>query len=339
VTVSISDPFGASADAALPTLAAALDPIKVERAFKRGFPRITSTGFVVPKFIRVTRYKPGRRAVVEYDVRIEEGGQRVGKAILIGKVRARRSGNEGYRLLDLVWGAGFDAASADGISVPEAIGVIPDFRMWFQRKVPGRTATELLAGDDGVVLARRIAEGIHKLHVANVPTERQHTMTDELRILRECLDKVVAQKPEWSARVERVWRACERLGASVPAPRFFGVHRDFYPAQVMVHGQRLYLIDFDLYCAGDPALDIGNFLGHVTEQSLREFGNAHALEKQERALEERFLELAGDQNRVSIRAYAVLTLTRHIYLSTQFPERQKFTEALLELCEQRLGLA
>src|SRR2546426_9353652 len=38
---------------------------------------------------------------------------------------------------------------------------------------------------------------------------------------------------------------------------------------VIVNGERLFLLDFDLYCEGDPALDIGNFLGHITEQSLR----------------------------------------------------------------------
>src|SRR5260221_264135 len=78
-----------------------------------------------------------------------------------------------------IWIAGFDSASADGISVPEPIGVIPRFRMWFQRKVPGETATRLLGGSDGVELAQRIAAAIHKLHRANVPTERQHGMADE----------------------------------------------------------------------------------------------------------------------------------------------------------------
>ncbi len=38
-------------------------------------------------------------------------------------------------------------------------------------------------------------------------------------------------------------------------------------------------------------------------------------------------------------AYTILTLARHVFLSTRFSERSRFTGALLELCEKRLGLA
>jgi hypothetical protein len=89
---------------------------------------------------------------------------------------------------------------------------------------------------------------------------------------------------------------------------------------------------------GDPALDVGNFIAHITEQSLRTLGNAAALQDREQALEDRFIELSGEAVRVAVRAYTTLTLVRHIYLSTQFPERAPFTDRLIELCEQRLHL-
>jgi len=41
--------------------------------------------------------------------------------------------------------------------------------------------------------------------------------------------------------------------------------------------------------------------------------------------------------RPAVQTYATLTLARHIYLSTTFPERRAFTRALLELCEERLA--
>ena len=106
----------------------------------------------------------------------------------------------------------------------------------------------------------------------------------------------------------------------------------------MVDGSRLYLLDFDLYCAGDPALDIGNFVGHLTEQSLRTRGNPAALEDHEAALEERFLELTDGTSRAAIRVYAILTLVRHIYISTRFADRCSLTGTLLETCEERLGV-
>jgi thiamine kinase-like enzyme len=162
-------------------------------------------------------------------------------------------------------------------------------------------------------------------------------MADELRILRECFARMSAQMPKWTGRLAKAMVGCEQLGSSLATPKACGIHRDFYSSQVIVDGARLWLIDFDCFCAGDPGLDVGNFIGHVTEQALREHGNAAALRDVERAMEDRFVELSGEQVRASVRAYTTLTLARHVYLSTQFPERIHTTERLLELCEQQLG--
>jgi hypothetical protein len=83
---------------------------------------------------------------------------------------------------------------------------------------------------------------------------------------------------------------------------------------------------------------VGNFIGHITEESLRTREDAAAWQDREQAMEDRFVELSGESVRASVRVYTILTLARHIYLSTQFPERAAWTEAVLELCEQRLGL-
>src|SRR6266511_2429986 len=335
--MTVIDPSDAASDRELPTLALALDPEKVRPAFKRGLPRLAGEhGVVKVKSITVLRHKPGRRCLIEYDVRVElPEGQRT-KEKVIGKIRARRFGNESYRLLDAIWNAGFDATSSDGSSVPEPLGVIPEFRIWLQRKVDGTEATLRLLEPGGGALASRTAEAIHKLHTAGVPAERSHTMADEVRILHEHLPLVTETKPGLRRRIERLLAACDRLGAAVPPPRPCGIHRDFYPAQVVVQGDRLFLLDFDLYCQGDPALDVGNFLGHVIELGLRIHGSADALRDREAALEERFVQLAGASTRPAIQAYTTLTLARHVYLSTRFTERTRHTEALLELCEQRL---
>ena len=336
--IPVTDPFNAAADAALPMLGAALDPAHAASEFKRRLPSLSGEGRLKLKAIRVVRHKPGKRCVMEYDVEVRRPGEVDHAVTLIGKVRARRSGNEGFRQLEAIWNAGFDAQSADGISVPEPVGVISEFKMWCQRKVPGETATMVLRRPEGAALARRIAEAMHKLHRANLPTERAHTMGDELRILRECFAKLTVQKPGWTARLARLLVACEQLGAGVPPPNACGIHRDFYSSQVIVDGARLWLIDFDCFCLGDPGLDVGNFLGHVIEQALRERGDGAAFGAVEYALEERFVQLSGERVRAAVRAYTTLTLARHIYLSTQFPERAHTTERLLELCERRVDL-
>lgn len=317
--VEVVDPFGCGMDAKMPFLVHALDPHWMQRHFPGKL-----------RAIRVTRCKTGRRCLIEYEME--------DRTALIGKVRAKGLDDSAYRLLESLRQTGFGPDAADGVQVPRPVALIPELQMWLQEKVPGTTATRLLPGPGGVALARRIAEAIHKLHAAGIPARKRHTMADELQILHERVPLVAEKKPHWAERIDRVLEMADRLGATVPEPHGCGIHRDFYADHVIVDGRRLSLVDFDLYCEGDPGLDAGNFIAHLTEQSLRELGDASALSDREQALEERFMELAGERTRGAVRAYTTLTLVRHIYLSTLFPERQPFTEALLELCEQRLGI-
>jgi 5-methylthioribose kinase len=55
----------------------------------------------------------------------------------------------------------------------------------------------------------------------------------------------------------------ERLIASVCAERHCLVHGDFSPKNLLVHGDRLLLIDFEVGHYGDPAFDLGFFLSHL----------------------------------------------------------------------------
>src|SRR5262245_32843332 len=96
--MTVIDPFAAASDRELPTVALALDPEAVSAEFKRRLPRLAGEdGKVKVKSITVIRHKPGRRCVIEYDVRVKRPeAPRVFKTGLIGKIRARRYGTEGY---------------------------------------------------------------------------------------------------------------------------------------------------------------------------------------------------------------------------------------------------
>lgn len=336
--IPVADPFGAAKDVKMPFLSQALNPVHAERFLSHMFLSRTDKEVQIKlRQIRVVRYKPGRRCLVEYELEVM-GPETPHEVItLLGKARAKGLDIATYRLCEALWISGFHEESYDGISVPQPIGVVPELNMWFQLKVQGTPATDLLMGSDGIELAGRIAEAIHKVHRLNIPARRRHTMADELSILRERLAAVAENNPMWKDRIEWVLAACHRLGSSMPEPGAAGIHRDFYPGQVIVNGNRIYLVDFDLYCEGDPGLDIGNFAGHLQEQALRMLGNPRGLADQESAMVKRFIELSGGSVCRSVEVYTTLTLVRHIHISMQFPERRHFTEALLTLCEQRLS--
>jgi len=331
LTAPLSDPFDAAADGALPFLARATDAADVERRIGALLP-----GLAELLSIRVVRHKPGRRCLVEYDFQREGPNGGSERVTLVGKARARGNPRDADHLLRLLRGRGFGDDAEDGVSVPQPVGVVVEYHMSLQRKAPGVPASRLFGEPGDSALARRIARAAGKLHRAGLLPHRSHSIADEIAILRRRLGELSASRPEWGLRLARLMEACERLAAGVPTTRPRGIHRDLYADQVLVDGPRLYLVDFDLFCQGDPALDAGNFLGHLSEQALRCSGDPAALSDSEEAFEEEFVSLSGPSTRPAVRAYATLTVARHVYLSTRFEERLPFTESLLELAEERL---
>src|SRR5207247_7874212 len=112
--------------------------------------------------------------------------------------------------------------------------------MWLQRKVPGRAATDFLAAPEGLALARMIAEAAFKVHGAGIPTERRHTMADELEILRTHLSTVAPQGSRWAARIARLVDAADRLGAATPGPAARRIQPALCPHQAVADGRRLF---------------------------------------------------------------------------------------------------
>jgi Ser/Thr protein kinase RdoA (MazF antagonist) len=326
--VAVIDPFNVLVDPKMPFLAEALSPLEMQFQFGKSL-RFSKVHL---QSIRVSRYKPGKRCLLDYEIQTDKGAM-----TLIGKARAKGLDRAGYQTLCALHEGDFGQESFDQISVPAPVGVIPDLHMYLQRKVRGMLASELFRKTSIPESAARIAEAIHKLHQAKIPVLRSHAIADEMRILRERLAVVIQKLPSLADRIKKFLDRCEGLAENVKEDTVCGIHRDFYADQVLFSKDRIFLLDFDSYCKGSPALDAGNFLAHLTEQSMREFGTAEAWKPYERAFRTRFLQLTGAYFSSSVEIYELLSLARHIYLSTQFVERSFVTEPLLDLCENRMA--
>lgn len=323
----------ATFDPALPLLATALDPTQATTAIASS--KHFRGAAVQVETVELRRLKPGKRAVLDYTLAITWPDGRSETLAAIGKMRAGRPPRTAYQRAKAVWTSGFDSFSADGISVPEPLGTVPALGLWLQRRVEGRLATDLLAAPEGAAVAQRIADAAVKLHRAGVPAERTHSAADELAILVRVLGDVAARRPDLSAHLRRLLDASARLAGTLDEPST-GIHRDFYADQVIVNGPRLYLLDFDLYCQGHAALDLGNFAGHLAEHAVRVPALRTPLAAAEAALEARYVAHAGEPARQPMRIYAALTLARHVYLSTTVAGRAETTAAVLAEAEARM---
>ena len=161
-------------------------------------------------------------------------------------------------------------------------------------------------------------------------------MDDELQILHQRLREAAVLRSQWAVRIEALIPATQRLGTHLQPNPTTGIHRDCYADQVLVDGEELYWLDLDLFCEGDPALDVGNFIAHLMEDGLRHHDDIDALRPHQDALLEAFLQDSPQVNERTPTGWTLLALARHIYLSTLFPDRHHTTLPLLEYCEAQL---
>jgi hypothetical protein len=311
------------ADPAMAFLQPGLDAKSVSPIFSRALGRD-----VIVVALGPLRHKPGRRCLIEYQLASGE--------TFIGKVRVKGTPTAVFDILTRLWNSNFNDAAPDGIRVAQPLAIVPELRMILLRHEPGRLAADVLPENGGVALAARVAEVAHKLHACSISPAKTHTLDNELDLLDQRLAHASQVHPQWRPRIEAVRAGCHQLASTVrvaiPAP----IHRDFHPGQVLVELNRCCLLDLDLFSLGDPALDIGNFIAHLCESGLREHGCAEFFSDREEALVNRYVELNPGISREAIQVYRSLTLARHIFISTQYPERRHTTERLLAWCERNL---
>lgn len=323
-----------SEDTLLPWLPAALD---FEQARERLWELVSINGEhkgIELLDIQLIRHKPGRRCLIEY------GGisRSTAKPItILGKSEAK---SRYQRRLDdqcLLWNAGFQFDSDDGISVARPWGVIPEWSMWFQEKVRGQCGTQALLGPKRIETAQRIGSALAKLHRINLNLPRSYCLADEKKLLADRLLRAAKLLPKLSERILAVLQTCLMLAEHIQEGTTTSIHRDFYPDQLVVSDNRIVLVDFDLLCRGDAGLDIGNFIGHLEEMAVRDFEIANRYNEVAEAFLSTYRHHAPEIDLRQIDAYSIFTSARHIFINARIERRSKSVESLLEYIEQELA--
>jgi hypothetical protein len=312
------------ADAAMPTLRAALDPFLARRAFARDCPALAHEPPIAA--IRILRYRPGRRCLLRY-------GFADGTPAVIGKVTAKGVHRRGLAVQQRLRRAGFDGSAHDRIAVPEPLGAVPSLGLWLQCEVPGRPLQDCLDEPWATSACERAATTLVKLHrVPPEPETRAWTIADELALLDERLGRLAACRTDLGPAVEALRRGCHAAAARLPKTTPRGIHRDYYPEQLVVDGALVHLVDLDLYSLGDPALDAGNFIAHLTEAAIRTRGDRAAYAPLVAAFRDRFLAESPGTAASSVAIYTLLSLARLAEISTRMADRRRTTRAILEAC-------
>lgn len=284
---------------------------------------------------RLLRHKPGRRALVEYQLSPADS--------VLGKYRHKGVDRHGYQCQLALWQDGFCAQHP--VVVPQPLALLPEWHLWLQEKMDAEPLTDLLRPDNpdlalhGTQTGEALAAVQQSDRLREVAAAKRWQIADELAVLACGLEKVAGLYPHWQARLKALLADCTALAQTLEDTPQGCTHRDFYPDQVVLSrscpGQRV-MLDFDLCCLSFPALDAGNYLAHIRELALRRYQSTGALILHEQSFTCAWLANSPGASLVSVRKFATLSLARHIFLSTQFAERTHTTIALLKDCEQQL---
>jgi Ser/Thr protein kinase RdoA (MazF antagonist) len=212
--------------------------------------------------IHLQRHKPGRRAILRYDVE--------GSAPIWGKIFASKRGPRVHEITRKICDV---RAFGPDVALPDPIAFVTDLRVLLQRSVPGRSIDErLFAGDEGLVT--NIAEAIHALHASGLDLGREHDLDKELSPLPQRVEDVGEMFPDLREASTDVHARLRDLAGNIEGWRSLPIHRDFYHDQVLADGHRLSVLDLDDAAMSEPAIDIANFAAHLDLLALQQ--PAHA---------------------------------------------------------------
>jgi Ser/Thr protein kinase RdoA (MazF antagonist) len=251
------------ADSGLPERAARLHP-ELPRAAACRLPELGAvmqlfpvdvrlpglTAATTPAFMGSTpelvRYKPGRRAVLRYELETR---------VLYGKLRADGAGAAQIALAD--------ALIERGVPTPVPKAYLHGVRMIVHCEVRGTRLAELRGYRAFADWMEPIAEVLARLHGTSIAGLPAHLPEAEAADLEAAAETAAALLPHRRADIEGL---ATRLGSRLAAirPRAATIHGSFHDDQVVVGDGGVMLVDLDSAALGDPLLDVGHFASYLS---------------------------------------------------------------------------
>ena len=162
----------------------------------------------------IQRYKPQRRAMVDYVIETKELGQQC----IIGKYRRKGLDYRAFNIQQALWQEGFNDQAH--ISVAEPLGTLLEQHTWLQRKVNGQCLGNLLVQNNKrlAFLGESVALALNQLHKSKVAQQLGlpiWTTDNELAILRDRLTQAQTLLPALAERIDRVLSGCEKIAKNL----------------------------------------------------------------------------------------------------------------------------
>ena len=211
--------------------------------------------------VRLLRYRPHSRAVVQYTLRGAEGDGMIGKLY-----RSRGKARRMWRLLEAI-----DAASATEPVIPAPLAQPEGTALVLMARAPGRSLTAILAAGDGASARSTLqstARALRRLHAMEASAAKLRTPGQDVAGLVGLAARI-REGAEAPSDERSFFDRLEAMAAAVTRPEANVLsHGGFKPTAVLVAGDDARFIDLDSAVAADPARDVGCFTSKLRAMSL-----------------------------------------------------------------------
>ncbi|MEZ6020430.1 MAG: hypothetical protein R3F17_10110 [Planctomycetota bacterium] len=167
----------------------------------------------------------------------------------------------------------------------------------------------------------------------------RHGAPDEVALLEELAlrhaDAQIALPEGWHA----AFADLREQVSDLPPHAWVACHRDLHDGQILISGGRPVLLDLDLLCAADPALDAGNLTAHFLLRELQALGGAdrESVARIARLFLQGLHHSAQAEFATSLRFYQASSLLRLALVYAVRPRWRALAPQLIDLSRQALA--
>jgi aminoglycoside phosphotransferase (APT) family kinase protein len=113
------------------------------------------------------------------------------------------------------------------------------------------------------------AVALAELHACGARPRHVVTVGDQIADVRALLARLGEVMPELAGAETTLLASLEALAGAEPPDTPRPAHGSFRPAQLLLTGNAIALIDFDGFCLAEPAMDVARFRAIVKEVALK----------------------------------------------------------------------
>jgi tRNA A-37 threonylcarbamoyl transferase component Bud32 len=209
------------------------------------------------RVLKESRFKP----VILYELTFGESNGHARRETVIAKGYHRgASGRPTFEAMQALWQHGLGDGSDLTIAAP--VAYFNDADILLQAEAPGPMLYDYIREPEAALEhSPRIGHWLAKLHnITGAGAPPVVPVVDPWLRIKPRIDELVATRPDFASRVERIGLAVERGLASNGHIVNVPLHGDFQPKNIILQPGRVVVIDFDHFTYGEGARDVAYFL-------------------------------------------------------------------------------